>query len=365
MDQIQILIVEDEFLIARGLSRKLIALGYKVTGIVSSGREAIEQVIENQPDLILMDIAIQGDLDGIETAEKINKLYNIPVIYVTAYADDKTIERAQVTGSYGYLLKPYKDRELHATIKIALNKHKEAQNLQQTAATAEAISQERARYLSMASHDLRTPLTTIRMSADMLQNYGDKLTEARKETHLERIQEAVTNMNDLLENILILSKSSSPNFILQFSLVNLENFCREIAEEFQPLAGSDHTINFSCPENLPLVNLDERLLRHILANLLSNALKYSPSGGIVDLNVIFQENKVIFEVKDQGIGIPPEYQSKMFQQFERADNVGDIKGTGLGLSIVKQAVNLHGGNITVESSLGIGTIFTVTLPITL
>ncbi|MBW3584862.1 MAG: response regulator, partial [Cyanobacteria bacterium 0813] len=117
---INILIVEDELLIAKNLSYKLEKLGYKIADIVSSGADAIQRAGEMEPDLILMDIVIKGDIDGIETAVRINQELDIPIIYTTAYADDETLERAENTGSYGYLVKPFKQRELHATIKIAL-----------------------------------------------------------------------------------------------------------------------------------------------------------------------------------------------------------------------------------------------------
>ncbi len=119
-----ILIVEDELLIAKNLTRKLKKVGYKIIAVVSSGAEAIAIVNSNKPDLILMDIAIKGDLDGIETMAKIKEIDDIPAIYLTAYADDRTIDRAAQTGCYAYLLKPFKDKELRATIKIVLTKHR-------------------------------------------------------------------------------------------------------------------------------------------------------------------------------------------------------------------------------------------------
>ena len=124
MSEVTILIVEDELLIAKNLTLKLKRLGYKVSEIVSSGAEAIATVNLNKPDLILMDIANKGDLDGIETMEKIKQIDDIPVIYLTAYADEKTMERAEKTGSCGYLLKPFKDKELREIIKMVLTKHR-------------------------------------------------------------------------------------------------------------------------------------------------------------------------------------------------------------------------------------------------
>ncbi|MGB7894923.1 MAG: response regulator, partial [Microcoleus sp.] len=133
---INILIVEDELLIAKNLSPKLEKLGYQIADIVSSGADAIQRARELRPDLILMDIVIKGDIDGIETAAIINQELDIPIIYTTAYADDETLQRAENTGSYGYLLKPFKEREMHATIKIALSKHQEAVSLKKIMALA-------------------------------------------------------------------------------------------------------------------------------------------------------------------------------------------------------------------------------------
>jgi CheY-like chemotaxis protein len=126
MASLKILIVEDELLIAHHLSRKLEKFGYLVVDIVSSGEDALASLQHNQPDLVLMDIVIQGNIDGIETASQIYQLYDIPVIYLTAYADNETLERAEKTGAYGYLLKPFKEQALNATIKMAMRKHLES-----------------------------------------------------------------------------------------------------------------------------------------------------------------------------------------------------------------------------------------------
>jgi EAL domain-containing protein (putative c-di-GMP-specific phosphodiesterase class I)/AmiR/NasT family two-component response regulator len=137
----RILIVEDELLIGRQLEKKLHRLGYVVTGIVSSGDAAIRAVSEDDPDLILMDIVIKGDMDGIETAEIIQRDLRKPVIYLTAYADDETISRAEVSPAYGYIVKPFQDREIHAMIKLALNRHRRDETLLETASVVEHLGQ--------------------------------------------------------------------------------------------------------------------------------------------------------------------------------------------------------------------------------
>lgn len=121
---VKILVVEDERILALSLKKKLEKLGFTVTGTVSTGEEAIENAKDNQPDLVLMDIVLKGEMDGIETAKLLITLHNIPIIYLTAYADDKTIKRAAETYPYGYIMKPYKDREIKANIEMALHKHK-------------------------------------------------------------------------------------------------------------------------------------------------------------------------------------------------------------------------------------------------
>ncbi|MEG4023438.1 ATP-binding protein [Microcoleus sp. S13C4] len=359
---INILIVEDELLIAKSLAQKLEKLGYQIADIVSSGADAIQRAGELEPDLILMDIVIKGDIDGIETAVIINQELDIPIIYTTAYADDETLQRAEKTGSYGYLLKPFKQRELHATIKIALSKHQEAVKMQQLIALAAAKSENRSRFISMAYHDLNTPLTTIQLSAEMLEDSELQRSSGTTNKNVERIKKAVSNMSELLEDILMLSKAESGKLSLNLNQINATDFCNSILEELQPIVTDKHIVTFRNQTNPVHANLDAKLLHHLLTNLLSNAIKYSPNGGNVSLELSCENQQIILCVRDEGIGMTAEYKGKLFQQFERGANVGKIKGSGLGLCIVKHIVDLHGGTISVESELGKGTTFMVALP---
>lgn len=134
-------------------------------------------------------------------------------------------------------------------------------------------------------------------------------------------------------------------------------------EEIQFTASKAHTITFACKCECPQAYMDQKLLWHILTNLLSNAIKYSPQGGTVHLELSCQNGEATIQIKDDGIGIPPTDQERLFEVFHRAKNVGKIPGTGLGLSIVKKFVDLHGGQITVNSEVGVGTTFTVLLPV--
>lgn len=359
---INILIVEDELLIAKNLSHKLQKLGYQIAEIVSSGADAIQRAGELKPDLILMDIVIKGDLDGIETAAIIHQKLDIPIIYTTAYADDETLQRAENTGSYGYLLKPFKEREVHATIKIALSKYQEAVGMQKLIAVAAAKSENRSRFISMAYHDLNTPLTTIQLSAEMLEDSELPKTPGTPNKNVDRIKKAVSNMSELLEDILMLSKAEAGKLSLDLNQLNVTEFCTSILEELQPLVTDKHLVTFRTQKQPLHAHLDAKLLHHLLTNLLSNAIKYSPNGGNVCLELSCENQQIFFCVRDEGIGMTAEYQGKIFQQFERGANVGKIKGSGLGLCIVKHIVDLHGGTISVESAMGKGTAFIVALP---
>jgi len=140
----KILIVEDEIIIAEDLQRKLKSMEYDIIGIASSGEEAIKKIKENNPDLILMDIVIHGMMDGIETAAQIHSLFDIPVVYLTAYADEKTLQRAKITEPFGYLIKPFKERELQITIEISLYKHEMEKKLKES----ERILREKNQWLA-------------------------------------------------------------------------------------------------------------------------------------------------------------------------------------------------------------------------
>lgn len=365
-----ILIVEDERIIARDIATQLKHLGYTVVGMVDSGADAIASAAATKPDLILMDIVLQGDIDGIEAAQQIQSQFGIPVVYLTAYADRHTLERAKITEPFGYILKPFNESALNSTIEMALGRAqaeaKIVRNLQiaeELRKRAEELSDLRSRYIAMTAHEFRNPLTTIQMSTELLYHYSDRLPLERKETHLKRIKSAIKHMTQLLEDTLILGQAEQGTITCQRSLFNLEKFCEEIVEEMKLGLPPDLHLQFVTDSQCQSACMDIKLLRHILTNLLSNAIKYSPKGGTVYLTIKCGQGMAIFHIKDEGIGIPEEDRNKLFTNFYRATNVGAIPGTGLGLSIVKRCVDVQGGNITVESQVGIGTTFTIKLPL--
>ena len=222
----------------------------------------------------------------------------------------------------------------------------------------------KSEFVSMLSHDFRDPLNTIRLSTEWLQSYYDKLTTEKRLIHFQLIQASIKNILNLLNEVLLLSRADSGQLQCQLAPLDLKQFCRQLIEELQLSVSKQHQLVFSCQGECTEALLDESLLRHILNNLLSNASKYSPDGGIIRLELLCQEGTATFRIQDEGIGIPVDDQKRLFQPFARAKNVGTIPGTGLGLTIVKKCVKAHNGQISVTSKVGIGSTFTVMLPLT-
>jgi PAS domain S-box-containing protein len=225
------------------------------------------------------------------------------------------------------------------------------------------LNQLKSRFVNMTSHEFRTPLTTILGSAELLEYYSQKWSEEKKLIHLHRIQSHVKRLTHLLDDILLIGKVDAGRLNFNPEPIDLEQFCRSLVEELQFSAGTQHRLSFVCQGQCTDACMDEKLLRHILDNLLSNAIKYSPTGGTVHFALACHDGEATFQIRDEGIGIPPEDLKRLFETFHRASNVGKIQGTGLGLAIVKKSVDLHGGKISANSEIDVGTTFIVTIPL--
>jgi PAS domain S-box-containing protein len=220
----------------------------------------------------------------------------------------------------------------------------------------------KSRFIATTSHEFRTPLAIIQSSTDVLMRYADRLSVEQKEKEFQRIRSSIAGMVSLLDDILVISRAERGKLEFTPEPLNLENFCRDFLGVFETTSGRDHHLVFSYSGRAGEVLLDPKLLRHIVNNLISNAIKYSDPRSTVTFNVSCDNNRAILCVKDEGIGIPQADQARLFEPFYRAQNVDTIPGTGLGLAIVKQSVELHRGTIVVESRVGVGTTITVTLP---
>lgn len=510
----KILIVEDEMITGCAIAEQLKRIGYEVTGFVSSGEAAIASVAQNLPDLVLMDIVLKNrEFDGIAAASQIRAQFKIPVIYLTAHSEEVILERAKVTEPFGYIVKPFNQRDLRIGIEIGLYKHKmerqlaereeflstilhstsdaviatdetgsityinpvaetmtgwqsvealgksitevvqifdevtdtleenpvmlllagkiinswenhrvliarngrripiadsvspmrkesdttkgavlvfwniserrkaEALELEKVRLSTEIIEREKAelevrkaliveqqlnelksRLIATISHEYRTPLAVILTSTELLKRYGPKLSEEKRETYLDRIQSGVRQMAQLVDDVLTFGKIESGEIELNLELLNVEEFCRALIKDRQNQVGDQYHINFTVRGFIDYVNLDKELLQNIVINLLANAIKYSAKGTSIDCLLVGDKERVIFQVKDRGIGIPKIDQARLFSPFFRASNVSTVGGTGMGLSIVKKCVDLHQGEIAIESEVDVGTTVTVSLP---
>jgi len=221
----------------------------------------------------------------------------------------------------------------------------------------------KSRFISIASHEFRTPLAMILLSSDILKQYGHKLSEDKKSKQLDKIKVTVSNMTRLLDDILTINQTEAMQVSFNPVPIELKKFCQELAEEIELATNKTHYFVFQCQENEIPAEMDEKLLRQIVTNLLSNAVKYSPPGSTVYFDLLVKKGWAIFKIRDRGIGIPKPDRGRLFETFHRASNVGNVSGTGLGLAITKGAVELHSGTISVESEEGQGTTFTVSVPI--
>jgi PAS domain S-box-containing protein len=219
----------------------------------------------------------------------------------------------------------------------------------------------KSRFISIASHEFRTPLSTISLVAGVLRKHKEKLSAEEYNARLEKIEKQVRHMTYLLDDVLIIGKAEAGKIETHYAPIPVESFFRQTAREVE-LSKATHRLILKIDSQIEIFYSDEKLLRNIVINLFTNAIKFSPSQKSVNVVVVATQKKVVLEVEDRGIGIREEDMQKIFTSFHRGNNVGEIPGTGLGLSIVKKAVELLNGRIEVTSKPLHGTRFTVTLP---
>ena len=383
---VKILLIEDSLAEARLL--KEVLKGFKLSQFslihVKRLEEGLRKLSQESFDVILLDLTLP-DAQGLESLPLLmQQAPSLPIVVLTNNNDDKLALEAVRQGAQDYLVKRQVNvdslvRALHYAIERKraaeeLREENEALEMEVEARKAELLkakelNQLKAEFVSMLSHDFRNPLHTILASTGLLQNGQDKLTEEQKVKLFHLIRSAGKSMTQLLDEVLLIGQGDSNQLQCQPQPLALEAFCHELLAEIQLGIGENHQLVFTTQGELGTALWDKSLLRHILTNLLTNAVKYSPPGSKVNFELIFQnenqgEKTVIFKIQDQGIGIPQEYQKHLFHPFRRGENVGSIPGTGLGLAIVKRCVDAHGGEIEVNSHLDMGTTFQVRIPLT-
>jgi signal transduction histidine kinase len=222
----------------------------------------------------------------------------------------------------------------------------------------------KTRFISDSSHEFRTPLTSILTSVEILEMVGRSCDEKKFFDNICRIKESVMNMTNLMDDVISINRMEKGEWGFKPEKTNLYNFCIKIIEEINNADFNRHCINFNYKVKRKIYfDLDQKLLRHIFSNLLSNASKYSNKGETINFDVEGKNDLLYFCVEDHGIGIKAEDQKLLYSPFFRGKNVKDIRGTGLGLAIAKKATEKHGGVISFESREGLGAKFNVIIPV--
>ena len=327
---------------------KIIGIGREVEGLTKSGKRfpfrlAVSEVILNDR---IMFAGIVHDLTNIKHAEEELRLSNVRL---EEKVEQRTNDIEKVVNKL--LLANKKLESSQNELQKALEKEKE-------------LSELKSRFVSMASHEFRTPLSTVMSSASLISKYTKEDENNNRLKHVDRIKSAVDNLTGILNDFLSLSKLEENKVTVDKVQIDFEKLFLTVADEVKGILKEDQKIEHHFNADEVLIQTDERILKNILFNLLSNAIKYSPKDSTISCKAIFEHKALKIEIIDEGIGIPENEQKHLFDRFFRASNVENIQGTGLGLNIVKRYVNLLNGDITFESKEGKGTIFHVTVPIT-
>lgn len=348
--------------------------------------DAIKLLQEQEFHLILMDLFLP-DSEGIQTFMKIYPLAKqAPVIVLTGLVDEEVTLGTLQQGAQDYLIKgEYDEKLLEKTIRYSVERKHNQELIMRSEEISrkklEALVQERTReleeaikkekhlvdlknqFVAIASHEFRTPLSTIRFAAEYLHDYLEKIDEAEIRSKLKKIEKQVTHMTALLEDVIMAGRTDLKKILVVKSKIELRNLIDKIIEDVQNSTRNTHRIELNYSVNSKEIDTDEKLFRNIFINLLTNAIKYSPGKESVLLDIKEESGFLIITVSDQGIGISEEDQVKLFEAFQRGTNAASIAGTGLGLSIVKKAVELLKGSIRLQSRLNEGTTVDVRLPV--
>jgi len=379
-DPVNVLLIEDEAAQARLIQEFLAEDKIYVFRLVNLSRLelGLQRLTEEDFDVVLLDLTLPDSV-GLDSLDRLMQQERVPpIVVLTNTNDDELALEAVRRGAQDYLLKrqitgktimrslryAIARKQILETLRTANTDLQEQVDVNSTKLSQmQDYSQWQSDFVSMLTHDCRSPLTTILLSSGMLQtNYADLSGERR--SHLfELIRSASHNMAQLLDEAMLVGQAKAGKLEFSPKLLDLEEFCAQLLEELQ-LCASEKEIELCYRfEGTPMASSwDENLLHHILRNLLGNAIKYSFPRGSVWLELHEQPQNAKFYIRDRGIGIPKAEQPYLFEPFIRASNVGEIPGTGLGLAIVKRCVEVHGGEISFESISGEGTTFIVTLP---
>jgi signal transduction histidine kinase len=403
-EQIKILLIdddEDDYIITREIIGDIPATHYSLDW-TNSFAEALDLIARRCHDVYLVDYRL-GAHDGLELINRaIAGGSKAPLILLTGQSDRATDEKAMRLGASDYLVKgTFKPYDLERSIRYSIEHAKNLEEIQKlnieleqrvearTRELGRAITQLehtnkslfeaqqesrkalqkekelnelKSRFVTIASHEFRTPLSTVLSSASLIGRYKLAEEDEKRQKHVNRIKSAVSNLTSILNDFLSLSRIEEGKVYHVPTSFELLPFVTEVVQEMQGYLKAGQHILLRHQGLAGAVTLDKQLFKNILLNLLSNASKYSAEGKIIYLDTSIQPQQVMVRVTDEGIGIPEADQAHLFTLFFRAQNAANYEGTGLGLNIVKRYVDLMNGTLQFQSALDAGTTFTIQFP---
>ena len=366
-DRKKVMVVEDEAIVSMDIQGSLVHLGYEVVATATSGEEAIEQAGEHRPDMILMDIMLMGDMNGIEAAKVIRERFSIPIIYLTAYSSNEMLEQAMTTGPYSYLIKPFNREELNSAVKIGIYKHKMDMAVVRAHGELEIAYNElrsldglKQNIIDCVSHELKTPVSISLTSIEfaMAENRNDEV-----ERYLKLAKGAMERQSRIVENLIVESWSYREGLDMNMERISLEDLVQIVIGE---LRDEIKRKEVKVETNLDGIHIfaDFKKTKQALLNILDNAVKFMDEGGVISISAWCKNGCVEMIVEDSGIGIEEEYQKRIFERLFQVEqgSTRRFSGIGMGLAIARTIIESHGGEIWVESEVGKGSMFHLTMP---
>jgi signal transduction histidine kinase len=355
----KVLIIEDNIINVTILLEQLNICGYK-TLIAENGEIGIKRAIFAQPDLILLDIMMPG-IDGYETCRQLKmnpKTKDIPVIFVTALTATKSRVKGFKYGAVDYITKPFHQEEVIARIHTHLTIQEQKKKL-------EELNRTKDKFFSIIAHDLRGAFMPLVGSSSLLEQIIKPYNDQKLHKYFEKMSGAIKNIHKLLDNLLCWGRIQRHKLSVNFQPIDMFKLMEWLTDLYQAQA-SQKTIRLfhTIPTDL-FVNADSDMIETIFRNLITNAIKFTSTGGTVSITHKQDNNHIIIAVKDTGIGIPADRLAGIFQtdiKNKTKGTAGEI-GTGLGLILCHEFVTLNNGKIFVESQVNKGTTFSVHLPI--
>jgi signal transduction histidine kinase len=368
---LSLLVVEDEAIVAMSIKQRLVQLGYQVTGIAASGVEAMMLAEQVRPDLVLMDIGLQGGMDGIEAALEMRRRFRLPVVFLTAYAESSTLQRAIEAEPFGYILKPFDDRDLKIIIEMAVYKHRAEEEIRQLNTTLDQRVRERTTQLEIAiqeldsfsysvSHDLRAPLRAVDGFAKMLSDDYADLLGGEGLRMLNVIRGETNRMSRLIDDLLLFSRLGRQP--MEQELIDMHAMAQGVFDELSMTETGCH-LRLEL-QVLPPTMGSQAMIRQVWMNLIGNAIKFTRGRepGVIEIGAVVGDDGIpIYSVKDNGAGFDMHYQDKLFGVFQRLHTQQEFQGTGVGLALVQRIVQRHGGRVWAESKVNQGAVFYFTL----